>query len=1177
MRTTMLRQLQRVLGVAIVTLALASSSFGQEARLEQPSPTGLLLGAAQLGLNQGSMTNSARSPLDRHTQDDLLFRQRVALSSAEDILSDPLGMQVVENIYFRLPPLHLRDLYVEVYGREDGDRELERLDQYAEDGFFIPPGTAPNQAARLLRRLNWPFQVFLDGRQRIPDSMNEFEFNRLLSALRRDLDRHIADISLPNPLPVTAVCTIGLGAYDFSQEAFPLSPAQIRASCFSNLDTNSIGQRRLGNNYAATIPALPDMLSIPASDAEAFRNITGDFVDLILPATLSVSGNKDTRTEQSFRYVLQATGPFSLQDRDSLDILWQWEDSDTQEAVPQQNSWVEDRTDVAPTGPLLASSHQRHVTEDTVFLLRLAAGLSLDDRDWFEAMRSRRSVELDQDRRIRQASRNGRLRGWADPWPRFFPRDLQSGDLTVFRGEFEQWNRARVAALPQQMVLSSWGLNGFESGASPTLLGHRLSASVQPLDIESRDVPLVPRVAIRLPAFAGDYHIDPPSDLLDQARGLEEQDKTIITDLTLEIGHIQSEDGNLIVEAQPTQVRFVAYDLRDTSDDIELAMLTLDVPEREFGTVDAELAPAPLIDGPIYWETLDLLRLLHAAPGVDDPELQQMMARRFDAEKNDPDTPEPHFFNLVDELPTDAESKAQFLTWSQSRFPFVERPLVLRLENAAIDPAFGGAFRNFRSHGNWTANTWFRGFHPSCQIDRASSGLMAEVSEAEPDGARRILACAAILAGRETAMSPAHVLAYQYAQRPRPHDQTVVFDLDKAPAVTEAMRAERVVGLSQLDVVVRVSGASQMRMVDPIPAEIGEQVASAIMEGEPIEVRLDTLQSRPLASSLTSFAAEVQSVSMTDQYGRSEPVTLATQDINSFPVDQFIDALASISEREASLEDESAMVAVPDVPSDGASDTADLDILGLSIGMAIDEAEGIVTNHMPVGWTLVADRRSAMIGTNAVPSAWSSGRMFVDESNREFIALYYEPDAPDFGLVGVMRWVFVEAQSVDRTRLGPALQQRYGSPFEASPMEDAVSTGFLWTWTGPSTQANCGYVPARRQSDIWQLQNPDAPFQPPFAIYDLALPDLRTRPNVGRYLMSEDVQVGWLCPPTLSVRTSSFRPSFGLPEDQNHAIVSVLYDEQRAINTLRAAEAARAIAGSTQEPSDADAEFEIDF
>jgi len=1168
-------------------ISLAALCFSATIANSQESPTGLLMDRAQLGLNAGAVGNSARAPLNRETQNILIQRQLYTLTNVEDIFSNPYGLNTIKDIYFRLPPVHLRDLHVEVFGRDqDGNSDasrryaLEELDRAVEAGGFHPDVVAGIKSpANQYRFRVWQFDVQMDGSFLNSDTLNEFEFNRLITALRRDLPGHIASLALPNPLPVTAICTVTLGQYDFSREGFALNPAEARASCFSNLDTSdSAGRGGLEGDFVATIPSLPDFVPVPNANAETFRNRVGEYVDLILPAELSVTTTADERVRTSLVYRLQATGPFSVQDRNSLDILWQSEEDSLEAATPQQLSWVQTRGEVQAMGPLLANQVDVESIEDTIFLFKLAAGSALDDRDWFEAMRARRAVEMEQDRRIRQASRNDRIRGWTDTWPRFFPRELERGDLNVFRNEFEQWSRLRAASLPSSIIFSAWGIHGFPEAASPSIIGYQRTSSVMRPELESRDVSLGQRLALRLPSFVGDYRVEPPTDLLDQARFQEDRDMTPVTEVMMEIGSISVEGNAVIVETRPTEVRYIAYDGWDKSDDIELAVLALDVPARDFGTVDSALEPAPLNAGPIYWETIDLLRLRHAPDLVSDSELQAMLERRFNAEKDDPDTPLPHFFELVEEVPNDAESRDAFKKWQQSRFRFIEGPLTLRTRGAVIDTSFGGAFTDFRTHGDWKANTWFRGFHPSCQIDRPSADLMNEVEAAPPEDARRMLACAAILKGRELLMSPAHADGFQFAQRPRAHNPSFVFDLDRVPEVTQAMMDEhaRLAILDGMDISVRITGARQLNAIDPIPAEIGETIAGAILNGEEIEANISALEKRVLTRPLTAFVSSVESVSTRYRDRPDEAISVPLAEVISYPVDTFIEALAAINEREAMENDETAMLPVPALPDENEVDLSSLDILGLSIGMPVDEAKEIVANHMTIGWTLLADRRSQMMGGGVVPG-WSSGVMYVDEANREFISLYYEPDAVEFGLLGVMRWVFVQPQSVDRSRLGPALQQRYGNPFETMPMQEATATGFLWTWTGPSAQGNCGFVPARSQTDLWELDNPDAPFRPPFAIYDLTLPDLRTRPNVSTYLMSSDVQADWLCPRTLSVRTSSVRPSFGLPEDQSHAIVSVLYDEQRAINTLRAAEAARAIVGNAQQNSGTGSEFEVDF
>jgi uncharacterized protein YecT (DUF1311 family) len=104
------------------------------------------------------------------------------------------------------------------------------------------------------------------------------------------------------------------------------------------------------------------------------------------------------------------------------------------------------------------------------------------------------------------------------------------------------------------------------------------------------------------------------------------------------------------------------------------------------------------------------------------------------------------------------------------------------------------------------------------------------------------------------------------------------------------------------------------------------------------------------------------------------------------------------------------------------------DIVGIRLGMSFEEAEQAIRGHMKV-WKVVDGRRSldeADEGAFLRPA--TSGKLFVAEGAREFIAIIDEPPAVTGKVLLAWRRVYFEPGKVPENEIADSLRSKYGVP-----------------------------------------------------------------------------------------------------------------------------------------------------
>lgn len=102
------------------------------------------------------------------------------------------------------------------------------------------------------------------------------------------------------------------------------------------------------------------------------------------------------------------------------------------------------------------------------------------------------------------------------------------------------------------------------------------------------------------------------------------------------------------------------------------------------------------------------------------------------------------------------------------------------------------------------------------------------------------------------------------------------------------------------------------------------------------------------------------------------------------------------------------------------------DVVGLKLGMKFEEAEEIIRQHMAVCKVLKIERSMQHMLGSLKP--YSSGRLFIDEDEKEFIAIFDEPPSAPGIIVGLWRRLYVGKEEITSATLLEKLLDKYGTP-----------------------------------------------------------------------------------------------------------------------------------------------------
>jgi len=127
------------------------------------------------------------------------------------------------------------------------------------------------------------------------------------------------------------------------------------------------------------------------------------------------------------------------------------------------------------------------------------------------------------------------------------------------------------------------------------------------------------------------------------------------------------------------------------------------------------------------------------------------------------------------------------------------------------------------------------------------------------------------------------------------------------------------------------------------------------------------------------------------------------------------------------------------------------DIVGIQVGMSFADAEAIIRNHMPVGRVLEGVRAFDGSIEAATIRPATSGKLFISESGREFIALLDEAPAIKGQVLVAWRRLYLEPNQLQEGEAITSLTTKYGTP----SMQRTVELGIRNFWATPAGN-DCG-------------------------------------------------------------------------------------------------------------------------
>ncbi|PTB04014.1 hypothetical protein C6V82_06055 [Halomonas urumqiensis] len=153
------------------------------------------------------------------------------------------------------------------------------------------------------------------------------------------------------------------------------------------------------------------------------------------------------------------------------------------------------------------------------------------------------------------------------------------------------------------------------------------------------------------------------------------------------------------------------------------------------------------------------------------------------------------------------------------------------------------------------------------------------------------------------------------------------------------------------------------------------------------------------------------------------------------------------------------------------------DVLGIQLGMSIDEAEAIIRDHMTVGHVLVRDRKLDPRFASGEFETFSSSRLFVADDMSELIVLYDEPPVAEGVVMGVTRQLAFPKGQVTTGLLLGELRKKYGEENWSDENHLKVGWGDGFASARPSDLRAHPCMPEMRQmrsngrDPLWALED----------------------------------------------------------------------------------------------------------
>ena len=898
--------------------------------------------------------------------------------------------------------------------------------------------------------LDAPSQTFVSDRFVAWSGANEFEEAASREAFLAEAAPRLLSRAVPLPLDVIAVREMELPPYDMARSGFPLGIADLEGqgitfdTLYSYLGITNVPRLSCPAEtfgFAPPAVALPGLWATDPASANALVERLPER-KVYLAFTLRLERMPLARVVDSYA-PSNRTPVWS-----DLVSLALYEDPGLERLIaelPIRRA----ATPVVLSGipETLPNPGPTELTDETLALVILRDhGDVLSPEAWRTLMLQQAEADAAYHRRewsrdVGLSLQQGTSEDYAADHVPFFPAGFTAGFTARFTPEmitaFKDWATARAAALPEHMTLRASmtrqgdappeltlpiaAERGSEAPVAPLVAegysaGQILRADADTMRVGSRfDATLVAgpergRVPLLLlPNVASAYL--PEMSAAEATQALGDGSWIRFADIVVEPGQsrlveVDADTEALVLPVAPVQLR--VYDGGEVLWEKHYDVEALDPERLEAPT--PEVAPPSLPSLPLSTEAMDLLTVRHLPEAVSRDDYVAMLLARWDYEASvPPDKGEPvwgRFFVPGKPVPTDAQVEEllpRFEEWTKARAAALPPSITLttgpvRVTAGEPVPVFVGGLYHLRgSDGSYERSVISTcksqlssrpALEPGCEYLQAvldATPAIYPLGLGYAPAGPRIRCLSAVPTGSSYAYCQSRIGRFGTPNgiEPDPRFRDVLV-YDKEVFFPGSASDAAALNARSLALAVEITVEEAELSDAALPVPIDEALARYAAFSEALGVDGPRPSDAPPTSTVFVFDAAVQSARLVD-WKTGEPVL-------------------DLELRDARLPDLDALE-IPQTGAEAATEPYGPDIIGLRLGMSLEEAEAIIRAHMPVGRVLVRDRALQPEAISGDFGKFSSSRIYVAEDESELIALYDEPPAAAGIVVAITRQI----------------------------------------------------------------------------------------------------------------------------------------------------------------------------
>lgn len=138
------------------------------------------------------------------------------------------------------------------------------------------------------------------------------------------------------------------------------------------------------------------------------------------------------------------------------------------------------------------------------------------------------------------------------------------------------------------------------------------------------------------------------------------------------------------------------------------------------------------------------------------------------------------------------------------------------------------------------------------------------------------------------------------------------------------------------------------------------------------------------------------------------------------------------------------------------------DVIGIRLGMPMEEAERLIRAHMNVGQVLDAPSQAHLSDDHVIAHAYLRGRLFIAANRHEHVAIFEAPSHVPGRVVWLIRGVYLPSPSW--TDILADLTAKYGRPDRA----ESPPRSHWASWGGENHERSCDMKNRNSTSHAWQ-------------------------------------------------------------------------------------------------------------